>query len=79
MGMAKVAGTDLAVAVTGVAGPSGGTLEKPVGTVAIAAAWVRGGQCQTRVRTFNFFGGREMVRHQASQAAMDMIRRWLME
>jgi hypothetical protein len=31
------------------------------------------------VRTFHFIGGREMVRFQASQAALDMIRRWLLE
>jgi nicotinamide-nucleotide amidase len=78
-GMARVSGTDLAVGVTGVAGPSGGTPEKPVGMVAIAAAWVRDGRCDTRARTFNFVGGREMVRFQASQAALDMLRRWLTE
>ena len=76
-GMARIAGSDLAVGVTGIAGPSGGTPEKPVGTVMIAAAWVRQGVCETRVRTFNFIGGREMVRFQASQAALDMIRRWV--
>jgi nicotinamide-nucleotide amidase len=78
-GMVRKAGTDIAVGVTGVAGPSGGTPEKPVGTVAIAAAWARRGTIDTRVRTFNFVGGREMVRFQASQAAMDMVRRWLTE
>lgn len=78
-GMVRMAASDLAVAITGIAGPSGGTPEKPVGTVVIAAAWVRHGRCETRVRTFNFLGGREMVRFQASQAAMDMVRRWLME
>jgi nicotinamide-nucleotide amidase len=76
-GMVRVAGTDLAVAVTGVAGPSGGTPQKPVGMVAISAAWNRSGTVETRVRTFNFIGGREMVRFQASQAALDMVRRWL--
>jgi nicotinamide-nucleotide amidase len=76
-GMARIAGADLAVGVTGIAGPTGGTPEKPVGMVAIAAAWVRQGTCETRVRTFNFVGGREMVRFQASQAALDMLRRWL--
>lgn len=78
-GVTRVAGTDLGVGITGIAGPSGGTPEKPVGTVMIAAAWVRNGACDTRVRTFNFVGGREMVRFQASQAAMDMVRRWLNE
>ena len=78
-GMARVAGTDLAVGVTGIAGPSGGTPEKPVGMVAIAAAWSRDGAVSSRVRTFNFVGGREMVRFQASQAALDMVRRWMLE
>jgi nicotinamide-nucleotide amidase len=76
-GAARISGSDLAVSVTGIAGPSGGTPAKPVGMVVIAAAWVRRGGCETRVRTFNFVGGREMVRFQASQAALDMIRRWV--
>jgi nicotinamide-nucleotide amidase len=79
VGMARMAGTDLAVSITGIAGPSGGTPQKPVGTVAIAAVRVRAGTSATRVRTFNFIGGREMIRFQASQAAMDMVRRWLIE
>jgi competence/damage-inducible protein CinA-like protein len=78
-GMVRTAGTDLAVGVTGIAGPSGGTPEKPVGLVVIAAAWARAGKIETRVRTFNFVGGREMVRFQASQAALDLVRRWLIE
>ncbi len=78
-GMARIAETDLAVGVTGVAGPTGGTPEKPVGMVAIATAWARNGTLDTRVRTFNFIGGREMVRFQASQAALDMVRRWITE
>jgi nicotinamide-nucleotide amidase len=78
-GMVRLAKSDLAVGVTGIAGPGGGTPEKPVGMVAIAAAWARNGRTDTRVRTFNFVGGREMVRFQASQAALDMVRRWLVE
>lgn len=78
-GMARTAGTSLALGITGIAGPSGGTPTKPVGTVAIAAAWVRGGTTNTRTRMFNFFGGRELVKFQASQAALDMIRRWMLE
>ena len=78
-GMVRIAGADFAVGITGVAGPTGGTPEKPVGMVAIAAAWARNGTIDTRVRTFNFVGGREMVRFQASQAALDMVRRWIIE
>ena len=77
--MARIARSDLAVGITGVAGPGGGTPEKPVGMVAIAAAWARNGGIETRVRTFNFVGGREMIRFQASQAALDMVRRWMTE
>ena len=78
-GIVRSAGADVALGVTGVAGPTGGTPEKPVGMVAIAAAWARNGIIETRVRTFNFVGGREMVRFQASQAALDMVRRWMIE
>ena len=78
-GMARLAGTDFALGITGVAGPGGGTPDKPVGMVAIAAAWARHGTIETRVRTFNFVGGREMIRFQASQAALDMVRRWITE
>ena len=79
VGMARVSGTELAVGITGIAGPAGGTPEKPVGMVAIAAAWARDGSTDARVRTFNFVGGRELIRFQASQAALDMIRRWILE
>ena len=78
-GIMRLAASDLAVGVTGIAGPGGGTPEKPVGMVVIAAAWARNGRTDTRVRTFNFVGGRDMVRFQASQAALDMVRRWLIE
>jgi len=66
---------DIGMGVTGIAGPDGGTPEKPVGMVCIAASSAGG----TRVRTFRFVGGREMVKFQASQAALDMVRRMLLE
>jgi PncC family amidohydrolase len=78
-GMVRIARADIAVGITGVAGPGGGTPEKPVGRVVVAAAWVRNDAIETRIRTFNFVGGREMVRFQASQAALDMVRRWMTE
>jgi nicotinamide-nucleotide amidase len=74
-GIRARARTDIGVGVTGVAGPDGGTPEKPVGTVCIAVASAGA----TRVRTFRFVGGREMVKFQASQAAMDLVRRMLLE
>ncbi len=66
---------DIGIGVTGIAGPDGGTAEKPVGMVCIAASSAAG----SRVRTFRFVGGREMVKFQASQAALDMVRRMLLE
>jgi PncC family amidohydrolase len=78
-GMVRAAGTDFAVGITGVAGPGGGTPQKPVGMVVVAAAWARQSTIETRVRTYNFVGGREMVRFQASQAALDMVRRWILD
>lgn len=68
------AGVEVGVGVTGIAGPGGGTPEKPVGTVAIAAS-VAG---ETRSRLFRFHGERDQVKFQASQAALDMIRRMLL-
>jgi nicotinamide-nucleotide amidase len=64
---------DIGIGVTGIAGPGGGTDDKPVGTVAIAAVT----STVRRSRTFKFIGGREQVKFQASQAALDMVRRML--
>jgi nicotinamide-nucleotide amidase len=66
--------TEIGVGVTGIAGPSGGTPAKPVGTVVVAVA----GQ-SSKVRTFTFPGDRQMVRAQAAQAALNMVRRALEE
>jgi nicotinamide-nucleotide amidase len=69
-GIRTKAATEVGIGVTGIAGPDGGTPEKPVGTVAIAV--LVGGDA--RVRTFQFVGAREMVKFQAAQAAMNMLR-----
>ncbi len=58
---------DAAIAVTGIAGPDGGTPEKPVGTVWIAAALRGGGRA---ARVFTFSGSRDMVRRRSAVAAM---------
>lgn len=58
------------VGVTGIAGPGGGSPGKPVGTVAIAVAGGGG----ARVRTFQFVGGRDQVKFQAAQAALNLVR-----
>lgn len=60
----------VAVAVSGIAGPSGGTLDKPVGLVWLA--WqVKGQRCQTRQA--QFAGDREGIRRQAVQAALEGV------
>jgi nicotinamide-nucleotide amidase len=65
---------DLAVAITGIAGPDGGSPEKPVGLVFIALD----GAGVARVRRAHFAGPRERVRFQATQAALEMLRRGLL-
>lgn len=61
---------DVGVAITGIAGPDGGTPAKPVGTVVVAAVTPDA----DAVRTFSFHGDRRMVRQQAVAAALNMIR-----
>lgn len=63
-------GAGMAVAVTGIAGPSGGTAEKPVGTVWIG--WKRRGG-YAHARLFHFDGDREAVRRQTVAAALNGI------
>lgn len=70
-GIRSRAGVSVGIGVTGIAGPGGGSDEKPVGTVAVAAVTAD----VTRSRVFRFLGEREQVKFQASQAALDMVRR----
>ena len=70
-GIIECSGTDLGVAITGIAGPGGGTDEKPVGTVWIAVG--RKGQNVTAKR-FRFNGDREAVRNQAAKTVLNMLR-----
>jgi len=72
-------GTDIAVATTGIAGPTGGTEDKPVGTVCIAlAAAVGGGEEEIRSQTYRLWGNREWVKVLTSQVALDWVRRYLL-
>jgi nicotinamide-nucleotide amidase len=74
-GIRSRAGTNVGVGITGIAGPGGGTPEKPVGTVAVAVAV----DDELRVRTFQFVGGRDMVKFQAAQSALNMTRLMLLK
>ncbi len=72
-GVRAATGADVGVGITGIAGPSGGSELKPVGTVVIAVE-TSGGRI---VRTKRYSGGRDLIRDIASHAALDMIRRLL--
>lgn len=75
-GVARVAGVDIGLSVTGVAGPGGGTDAKPVGTVHFALADTRRPSVTTaRMR---FGGDRAAVRTRAAKFALDLARRHLM-
>ena len=69
-GIRSRAATNVGIGITGIAGPGGGTPDKPVGTVAIAVTV----DDEIRVRTFQFLGSREMVKFQAAQSALNLTR-----
>jgi nicotinamide-nucleotide amidase len=65
---------DLSVSVTGIAGPSGGSAEKPVGTVWFAVA----SPADTDARRVVFFGSRREIRERAAQTALYLLNRRLL-
>lgn len=69
-GGCKAAGTDVCVAVTGLAGPDGGSKEKPVGLVYMACC-IRG---KTQVRRYQFKGNRGKIREQSMLHALNLVR-----
>ena len=69
-GVRERARSSVGVGITGIAGPGGGSPDKPVGTVCIAVATPYGRD----VRRFAFIGPRDMVKFQSVQAAMNMLR-----
>ena len=70
IGIKRLAGTDLGLAVSGIAGPTGGTNDKPVGTVHMALAWDDDVQCWK----YLFEGSREEIKEEASEQALKRIR-----
>jgi nicotinamide-nucleotide amidase len=75
-GVRRQSGADLGLATTGVAGPGGGTPEKPVGTVCVGLAW-EGGAWSRRYD----LGARdrEWIKQMTAQIALDRVRRWALE
>jgi len=73
-GIRSLTCSDISIGITGIAGPTGGTPEKPVGLVYIALSAKDKNICQR----YHFPGGRDMVKWRASQAALDLIRRYIL-
>ena len=73
-GIRRRTGATLGVGITGVAGPTGGTPEKPVGTVHVAIADSSG----SKERGVHYPGERDRIRWQASQTALDLVRRYFL-
>jgi len=73
-GIRRRTGATLGVGITGIAGPTGGTPEKPVGTVHVAIADASG----SKERGVHYPGERDRIRWQASQTALDLVRRYFL-
>lgn len=73
-GIKQISQTDIGISTTGIAGPSGGTPEKPVGLVWIGYSDSR----ETIAIKFNFGEGRLRVKQRTTQAALDLVRRKLL-
>lgn len=73
-GIRRTAGADFGLAVTGIAGPGGGTPEKPAGLVYTALSWDNGVHVEKNI----FNGDRETVKFRSSQKSLDMLRIHLM-
>jgi len=74
-GVRSASGSDLGLAVTGVAGPDGGSSEKPVGTVFISLSAPDG----VRTERFQFHGSRDEIRTLTAWTALDWLRRYLLK
>jgi len=75
VGVRKTARSDFGLSVTGIAGPGGGTARKPVGLVYIALAHANG----VAVSRTRCWGGRDQVKFQSSQKALDVLRKFLIK
>jgi nicotinamide-nucleotide amidase len=80
-GVRRRSRTSIGLSVTGIAGPDGGTPQKPVGLVYVGLNAKKGRQSgeASLTREFRFHGTRDMIKLRASQAALDLLRQWLAE
>lgn len=74
-GIHRRSGAGIGLSITGIAGPGGGSKTKPVGMVCMAID----GPYENQARQFQFFGNRSEIKFRSSQAALDLIRRYLLE
>lgn len=74
-GITKTSGADIAISITGIAGPSGGTEEKPVGLVYIGLS-IKG---EIIIKKLNLAGNRQKIRERATSIALDLLRRELLK
>ena len=75
VGVRAKSNADIGLAVTGIAGPEGGSIEKPVGTVYIAIATPE----ENWVTKFHFHGDRNQIREITAQSGLDLIRKYLLQ
>ncbi|OYT19147.1 MAG: competence/damage-inducible protein A [Nitrospira sp. UW-LDO-01] len=75
-GIRERAGASVGLSVTGIAGPGGATETKPVGLVYVG---LDGGGGESITKEFRFHGDRSVIKQRSSQAALDLLRRWLLE
>ncbi|HVG02071.1 MAG TPA: nicotinamide-nucleotide amidohydrolase family protein, partial [Nitrospira sp.] len=76
-GVRERSGASVGLSVTGIAGPGGATEKKPVGLVYVG---VDGGPKDALIKEFRFHGGdRNVIKQRSSQAALDLLRRWLVK
>ncbi len=75
VGVRQNSGADIGLAVTGIAGPDGGTEEKPVGTIYIAIATAE----ENWVTKFHFNGDRRQIREITAQSGLDLIRKYMLQ
>ena len=75
-GIRERANVSVGLSVTGIAGPGGGTETKPVGLVYVG---LDDGTGRPIAREFQFYGDRNVIKQRSSQAALDLLRRWLID